>query len=426
MKGFWIFLYSYTVIPVLRFVFIILGIFNDKVRKGIDGRKRLFEELILKAQGLDKNRKLVWVHSSSLGEFEQAKPIIEFLKKNYPINILVTFFSPSGYENAKNYPLADITSYIPFDTPADAQKFVDICNPSLALFIRYDLWPNHVYALWKKHIPVFLTTATMADGSMRKSIFARGFHKHLYAQIDKILAITEKDARNFAALIPQKDKIEVVGDTRFDRVYQMSLIARGKNLINPEVIKDKKVVVLGSSWQEDEEVLLQPLLTLLKYDTSILVIIAPHEPKVSHLERVEQTVTAAGFRTLRFSQFAQYDNEPVVLVDSIGILLTLYSYAHLAFVGGSFKSNIHNVLEAAVYGVPVIYGPKIYSSREAGQLAELGGGCIFTNRQECYRLLRTLLSDESERQRRGAISKQFIEDNLGATDKILKHITNVL
>ncbi|MBI2419702.1 MAG: 3-deoxy-D-manno-octulosonic acid transferase [Ignavibacteriales bacterium] len=409
-------------IPAFTTVMYVIAAFNKKAARGIKGRERLFEDLLLKAGTLDKGRPLVWIHSASLGEFEQAKPIIETLKNNYPVNVLVTFFSPSGYDNAKNYPLADITSYIPLDSRSQAKRFIDICNPAAVIFIRYDVWPNHVYYAYKKNIPIFLVSATLRPNSLRKKGLFALFHRSLFGMFRGIITISEEDKRNFLDVMPHKELVSVAGDTRFDRVFKMSQAAKNRNLIKPEVLEGKKVFVAGSTWEEDEDALFPALLTLNKYEHNALYIIVPHEPHVSHIEHVEGYFNIAGIRTIRFSDLNQYKGETVIIVDSIGILLTLYSYAHIAFVGGSFKANVHNVLEAAVYGIPVFYGPKIGNSREAFDLANTGGGIICKNKKDCYRTIRELLSNEPERIKRGKIAKDFIVNHTGATEKIMDTI----
>ncbi|PIX00292.1 MAG: 3-deoxy-D-manno-octulosonic acid transferase [Ignavibacteria bacterium CG_4_8_14_3_um_filter_37_9] len=425
MDLFWKFAYNILIVPLLLFAMKIAPWFNQKVKIGVAGRKRLFEELIVNMSSLNKKKKLIWFHSSSLGEFEQAKPIIEKLKQSADVNILVTFFSPSGLENSKKYPFADLVSYLPLDTTQNAARFISLVNPSLLILMRYDLWPNHIYELAKRNIPIFLVDATMRSDSARKNFFAKKFHKHLYGKLSKILTVSETDALNFGVFEFHEHEINPVGDTRFDRVYQRSLVAKERNLIRSEILKDKKVIVAGSTWYEDEETLLPAFMKLTEYDENVLMIIAPHEPTVVHLEKLENDFTGK-IKTIRFSSLNNYKDEKIILVDSIGILLTLYYYANIAFVGGSFKSNIHNVLEAAVYGVPVIFGPKITNSQEAIKLAELGGGIIIKNKKEAYRSLRLLTKDESVRQAKGRISKEYVQSNLGATDKILKEMYKVI
>jgi len=425
MDLFWKFAYNILIVPLLLFAMKIAPWFNQKVKIGVAGRKRLFEELIVNMSSLNKKKKLIWFHSSSLGEFEQAKPIIEKLKQAADVNILVTFFSPSGLENSKKYPFADLVSYLPLDTTQNAARFISLVNPSLLVLMRYDLWPNHIYELAKRNIPIFLVDATMRSDSARKNFFAKKFHKHLYGKLSKILTVSETDALNFGVFEFHEHEINPVGDTRFDRVYQRSLVAKERNLIRSEILKDKKVIVAGSTCYEDEETLLPAFMKLTEYDENVLMIIAPHEPTVVHLEKLENDFTGK-IKTIRFSSLNNYKDEKIILVDSIGILLTLYYYANIAFVGGSFKSNIHNVLEAAVYGVPVIFGPKITNSQEAIKLAELGGGIIIKNKKEAYRSLRLLTKDESVRQAKGRISKEYVQSNLGATDKILKEMYKVI
>lgn len=421
MKNIWFAVYNVVIVPILWLVIYAGGIFNSKIKKGIKGRKRLFEELILSAASLDKSKKIIWFHSSSLGEFEQAKPIIQELKKRDGVNILVTFFSPSGYENSKKYPFADLVSYIPFDSKSNAEKFIKIINPSLAVLMRYDIWPNHVWALKNNGINTFLVDATMKEGSKRKWPAAKSFHKSLFKDISEILTVSEDDKNRFIEFGIPPSSIKPVGDTRFDRVYQRAATARQKHLINENHFINKKILVAGSTWEQDEDILFPAFIKLAEYDKNAVLIIAPHEPTILHLEKIENEFRKFQ-KTIRFSYMNNYDGERVIIVDSIGILLTLYTYAHAAFVGGSFKQNVHNVLEAAVYGIPVIMGPKIYNSQEAKELANKGGGIIVQNQKQMYRNLRMLFMNESLRKEKGEISLNYVEENLGATSKILNEI----
>lgn len=425
IKTFWFVFYNVFVVPALYLLLRFAGLFNSKIRRGIIGRKRVYEQLILNAAAIDKTKKLIWFHSSSLGEFEQAKPIIEKLKKEKNVNVLITFFSPSGYENSKKYPHADLISYIPFDTKSNAERFIKIVNPTVAVLMRYDIWPNTVKALYDNHIPTFLVDATLRESSPRKYPFIRSFHKMLFSFFTKILTVSEKDAEEFLHFGLSKDNVKAVGDTRFDRVYQRSLLAKEKNLIKDEILHDKKIFVAGSTWEQDEEVIFPAFEKISKYDDKVLVIVAPHEPTELHLEKIENEFSGK-IKTIRFSYLNNYKDEKIIIVDSIGILLTLYTYAHVAFVGGSFKQNVHNVLEAAVYGIPVLFGPKIENSQEAKKIAELGGGILIKNKRQAYKTLRTLFTNEELRKSKGEISLSFVKENLGATEKILKEIYQYL
>ncbi len=421
MKTLWYIFYDFVVIPFLYVVLHFGGIFNNKIKRGIKGRKRVYEEIILTASSLNKRKKLIWFHSSSLGEFEQAKPIIEELKKNHDVNILITFFSPSGYENSRKYPHADLIAYIPFDTIYNARKFIKIVKPDISVLMRYDIWPNMIRVLSEKDIPIFLVDATMRSDSHRKLPFIKSFHKILFSALTKILTVSEIDAKEFAKFEISSDKIIAVGDTRFDRVYQRSLLAKEKRLINVEVLRNKKIFVFGSSWEQDEEVIFPAFTKLAERDKSVLLIVAPHEPTLLHLEKIEHEFEGK-LKTIRFSFLNNYSNEKVIIIDSIGILLTLYTYADAAFIGGSFKQSIHNVLEAAVYGIPVLFGPKIDTSQEAQKLHQLGGGILVRNKKEAYRSIRMIFSDEELRRSKGQISSQYVKENLGATSRILNQI----
>ncbi len=421
----WYILYNAVMLPALYAGIHFLGFFNSKIRRGIEGRRNLNSNLSASLQKLNRGRKLIWFHSSSMGEFEQAKPIIEELRKSSNVNILVTFFSPSGYENSKKYAFADIVTYIPFDSRAAISSFSEIAKPSLVVLMRYDVWPNHINVLHDKGIPVLLVDATMRTKNLRKNSFLRGFHKQLYSKMEKILTISDLDTRNFGVFGIPGSKLKQAGDTRFDRVYIKSRDAKTKNILRPGITEGKKIFIAGSTWEEDEEILNPVILKLLKYHKDLLVIIVPHEPTVNHIEKLEQEFPET-VPTIRFSYLNNYNNERVIIVDSIGILLTLYSHASIAFVGGSYKSNVHNVLEAAVYGIPVLYGPKIHSSAEASHLAETGGGFIIENKTAMYKTLTRLLSNESLRLKAGKAAGEFVKTNTGATSVILSEIKKLI
>lgn len=425
MKLVWEIIYNLFFIPILYLLIKISSLFNSKIRRGIRGRKRIFEDLIVNSTSLDKSKKLIWFHSSSLGEFEQAKPIIKELKKTRDFNILVTFFSPSGYENSLRYPYADLVSYINLDTKSNAERFIKIVKPNLVVLMRYDVWPNHIWATKKAGIPCFLIDATMKKNTSRRLPVIKNFHKYLFNDLTKILTVSQIDADRFSRFIKDKNKIKVVGDTRFDRVYEKSVTARDRNLINENILKDNIVFVAGSTWDEDQDIIIPVFKKLCKKNKNIILIIAPHEPSILNLDKIDHDFSKE-LSTIRFSYLNNYNNENVIIVDSIGILLALYTYADIAYVGGSFKQNIHNVLEAAVYGIPVIFGPKIDNSQEAQKLVEIGGGILIKNRQNAYRVLSELISNKSLREEKGKISNNFVNQNLGASKLILDEINSII
>lgn len=418
-------LYSLIILPLLYLLFHVGKFVNAKVRRGVEGRAGLFTRLPEQAAKLSGTQRL-WFHASSLGEFEQAKPIIAAVKERHPsVEIIATFFSPSGYDNSKNYKLASLISYLPFDTAANMQRFVDITRPTAAIILRYDVWPNMVWTLHDRSIPVLIVNATMTARSPRLSAVARGFHRRLYDLFSAILTVSAADAAAFALFGTSTPLIAPVGDTRFDQVKRRSDDARMKQILPPAVTAGRKVFIVGQSWGEDESVLLPVLFKLQTEEPSLITIIVPHEPTVEHLDELESALEGR-CRSIRFSEMSRYAGEPVILIDSIGILVALYQYAHVVYVGGSFRQGVHNVLEPAVFGVPVLFGPRHTNSQEAVELARLGGAFVVTGERSAYRTLRTLLDDAPQREKAGETARTFVAANCGATDRFLLHLQPLL
>ncbi len=426
MDRFWIIIYNFVVIHLLWFGFHLLSLFKSKFRTGISGRDRLFEILQSQLQKLDPISKRIWFHASSLGEFEQAKPIIAELKTKFPqVKIIVSFFSPSGYEPSKKYKLADVITYLPFDTSTSAKRFIDIVQPNAAVLIRYDLWPNHLWALKKRNIPVFIANATMRPNTIRRYPILKSFHKCLYNKVGYILTVSEEDLNTFKKFNLQNPKIEVIGDTRYDQVWQKSIESKKKHLLPESILKNKKIFVVGSSWETDEKILFPVFFKLQNLEPDLLMILVPHEPTEHNLERIESELN--GETTYRrFSDLHDYSDERVLIVDSIGILMALYQYADVAFVGGAFRSGVHNVLEPAVYGIPVVFGPNYTNSQEAVAFIDKGIGFTSQEDEKMLRILQTLFTDDEYRRDIGRKAIAFVESNIGATQKFLSYFQKVL
>jgi 3-deoxy-D-manno-octulosonic-acid transferase len=425
MQRFWQFCYSVFTIPLLWIALQFLGLFNSKVRRGIRGRRILFDLLARQVSGIKPGPR-VWFHSSSMGEFEQAKPIIAELRRRRPDSrVFVTFFSPSGYEHSRRYPLADVVCYLPFDTKRSAQRFLDLIRPDAALMVRYDIWPNHIWELQRRGIPTMIANATMRRQTNRRIPLVRNFHHYVYDAIDMILTVSATDAEAFKYFSPRKALIETIGDTRYDQVVIRSADAQRRNIVPPAIVAGKKVIVAGSTWPEDEEVLLPAIADLQRTITNLLVIVVPHEPTIEHIENLERDF-AESTSTIRFSGLNEYAGEPVIIVDSIGILLILYCYAHIAYIGGSFRQGIHNVLEAAVHGVPVVFGPRHRNSQEPLLLVERGAAFVVNNSKELHRTMSSLLQNESSRKTAGDRAAAFVQSHVGATQKVLAYLEPVL
>ena len=425
MLKFWQLTYNFFFIPLFWLAIQIAALFNPKIRRGIGGRRGLLKRLEADVQKLRSKRR-IWFHSSSMGEFEQAKPIISALRKRHAdIDIIVTFFSPSGYDHSKNYKLADLITYIPFDTRSNATKFLDLIKPTVAVMVRYDVWPNHVWELQRREIPTLIANATLRKNSLRRVFPLSNFHRFVYDGLTSILTVSEEDADAFRGFDLNGPLIQSIGETRYDQVSQRSEEARKKHLIPPKLLRQKKVFVVGSSWEEDDAVVIPAFQAISQKDHSALMVFVPHEPTLDTLERLEISMNGR-LRSIRFSDLNDYSNENVILVDSVGVLMALYQYADLAYVGGSFKQGIHNVLEPAVYGIPVLYGPKHENSREALELVRRGGGFVVKSSEECFRILKILFDKPKARNESGEKSFRLVRENVGATARFLKHLEKAL
>jgi 3-deoxy-D-manno-octulosonic-acid transferase len=324
MRSLWQTIYSLVVLPPLWVALHIAGLLRDKVRRGIRGRQGLFQDLERRLRSVGAGPR-VWFHSSSMGEFEQARPIIAMLKERRPeVRIIVTFFSPSGYEHTQNYPLADLISYLPFDTRNNAARFLDLIRPDAAVMVRYDIWPNHIWELRRRTIPIMIANATMRRQTARRIPLIRSFHRSVYGSMTHILTASEADADTFTLFRLDGPTIEAIGDTRFDQVTTRSDQARQRTMIPPELIRKKKVFVVGSSWPEDDAVVLPSFLTLAAELPELLMVLVPHEPTPRHLEELEEQLSGK-ISVLRFSALDAYAGQRVLLVDSVGILMSLYA-----------------------------------------------------------------------------------------------------
>jgi 3-deoxy-D-manno-octulosonic-acid transferase len=421
MQVLWRHFYSYLLIPTLYCLIRVTGVFNEKVRRGIRGRKDLFGSVGQASRSLRPGLR-IWFHSSSMGEFEQAKPIIAELKRRRPdVLILVTFYSPSGYEHSKNYPLADLVTYLPFDSRHGAKRFIEILKPDIAVLVRYDVWPNVLWELNRHGIPILIANATMQRQSLRCLPIVRSFHRSVYNVIDEILTVSESDAQAFKLFRLNHARITAIGDTRYDQVRTRSREALKRHIIPQHILQDKRLFVAGSCWPEDDAVLLPTFLQLQSEFHNLLMIHVPHEPTVEYLQQLESNL-AGKTAFIRFSALNEYAGERVIIVDRVGILLTLYGSAHVAYIGGSFHQGIHNILEAAVFGIPVLFGPRHQNSQEPLMLVERGGGFVVSNSAELRRTLGHLLSDECARKETGKRAEQFVLSNTGATERILSHL----
>lgn len=397
----------------------IAALFNPKARLWIRGRKNLFSELESKIKS--SPQPVVWFHCASLGEFEQGRPLMEeFKKRNPSYRVLLSFFSPSGFEVRKNYPGADIVCYLPLDTRGNAKRFVELVNPSLVFFIKYEFWLNTLGEIRKKNIPHFLVS-----GIFRQNQIFFKSHGEIFREALKGFTFLFTQEKNSVELLKSIDIKNVVaaGDTRFDRVVEIAASAKEIGLAKLFSGNEGKVIVAGSTWPQDEELLFPAISNELKKDWKL--IIASHELGEAHLSAIEDQLASAGIAKqliIRFSKAEeQYINEAkVLLIDNIGMLSSLYRYGNVAYIGGGFGKSIHNTLEAAVYGIPVVFGPRFEKFNEAKGLIAAGGGFGVQIGQELQNVLCELLSEKMKREEAGMKAGKFVKENTGATKMILE------
>ena len=411
-------LYNILIFKAQILLFVV-AVFSKKIKLFVDGRKDTFKLI-----NPLKNHNTIWFHAASLGEFEQARPIIEEIKKKYKnYKILVTFFSPSGYEIRKNYPLADVVCYLPLDSKSNATKFIETVNPKMAIFIKYEFWPNLLNELNRKEIPTILVSGILREkqlffksygGFMRESL--KAFH-HFFVQnpISKELL----NSINFK-------NVTVAGDTRFDRVSKILEQDNSLDFIN-EFKNSQYTVVAGSTWQEDEAL----LINYINNDASEneKFIIAPHNIKSDAILDLQNAINK---KVIKYSDVItngvkhSLKEYQVFIIDTIGILTKIYAAADVAYVGGGLKTGLHNILEPATFGIPVIIGHKYDKFQEAVDLVKIGG-CISINTQEEFTTnFINFKNDENFRILTGIINKKYIEDNLGATKLIMNYLKNQL
>ena len=394
----------------------LLALFDKKLDVFVKGRKHIFEDL--KSNLSDKDN-VIWFHSASLGEFEQGIPIIEKLKSDYPTyKILVTFFSPSGYEVRKNYPLADCVTYLPFDTKRNARKFIDSVNPKLAIFIKYEFWPNFLKLLKQHQIPTLLVS-----GIFRKDqLFFKGyggFYRKALKTFDHFF-VQNKVSKELLNSIGFQN-VGLSGDSRFDRVYSITKQPKKLDFIDA-FTKDKITLVAGSTWPDDEAILLNYINNSSSDNEKF--IIAPHN---IHESEIQQLIQSCNKQICRYSDPKKNNTAQVLIIDSIGLLTAIYGYASMAYVGGGFnKSGIHNILEPATYGLPIIIGPNYEKFNEAVALVNLKGCVSIKNNKSFNAIFTSLTTDLELRKQKGQITKDYIIDNIGATDIIHNFVRKLL
>ncbi len=389
----------------------LVALFNKKARLWCDGRKGMVERV---RQVIGDESNIVWIHVASLGDFEQGRPLVDYVKEHYPeYKILLTFFSPAGYEVRKNYPNADYVFYLPADTRREVRRFLDVVRPKVAIFVKYEFWLNMLSELRKRKVRTYIASSIFRKKSIFFSPFG-GIWREALKAFDMLFVQDEKSKALLAEI--GIENVVVAGDTRFDRVSAIAEQAKRVEVVE-EFKGDKRLFVAGSTWGADEDI----LLPLINENPDIKFVIAPHEMDETRIERILREVKGGAVRYTQLSEGCLADKQVLVL-DTIGLLSRAYGSAEWAYVGGGFGAGIHNTLEAAVYGLPVAFGTKYRKFKEACDLIELGVGRSVQNEHELKAWFDELKSDADYLARLSALAKVYVGQHRGTTEKIANAI----
>ena len=407
-----LFIYS-IIVSIAGLLLQIIAFFVPKINLFVAGRKEVFPTLKAKIKSTDKT---FWFHAASLGEYEQGLPVIERIKEKYPTHkIIVSFFSPSGYEVRKNNTIADATVYLPLDTLKNAKKFIQLTHPDAVFFIKYEFWPNYLNELKRQNIPTYLISGIFRENQAFFKWYG-GFYKKALDAFTYFFVQNE----NALHLLHQlgKENAIVSGDTRFDRVA--SILEKDNTLDFIEAFKNgKTTIVAGSSWPKDEELLVD---FINDTTTDTKYIIAPHNIKP---DQIQQLKNSCAKKVLLYSEKENKDLKDfdVFIIDTIGILTKIYSYADIAYVGGGFgHPGVHNILEPATFGIPILIGPNYSHFAEATDLVNLKGCIPIKNKEELSISLQNIIEDKTSRIKKGAICADFVQKNKGAVERIMKNV----
>ncbi len=409
------YLYNFA-ISLLGIVVRLLAVFNPKLGLFVKGRKETFTKLIAT---IEPNEKTIWMHCASLGEFEQGRPILEALRTSRPhYKIILSFYSPSGYEIRKDYEGADVVVYLPIDTKSNARKFIELAHPEIAIFVKYEFWPNILSVLKEKSIRTILVSGVFRD----EQIFFKPYGKWMKKSLQSFshFFVQNKNSENLLKKIGFGN-VTISGDNRFDRVA--SILDQNNSLDFLEgFVKDRIILVAGSTWPSDESKLVKFINENMH--KNLRYIIAPHNMNPKEILKLKNAINSP---VSLYSEGSIADQAMVFIADTIGILTKIYSYADIAYVGGGYdKEGVHNVLEPAVFGIPLVIGPVYDKFEEAKELVELKGCLVAEDQAELNDHLNKLILNEQYRSELGKITKTYIKNHLGATKIILNYIEDQL
>lgn len=418
LLSFYTILYNIFFIPIAKILIFVTKFFNKKIKDREDNYLSSMQDI----EFLNRSKPTILFHSSSMGEFEQAKPIIERLRKDdVPVNIVCSFYSPSGYNNQKDYEFADEVVYMPFDTRANAKKFLSRINPKLVIFVRYDIWHNHLLEINRRNCELWLIDATEPQSKLIKSFPFWGFTKYNYNFFDKIYTMTENDFLYFSS-IGLKSNIIKSTDTRFDRIIEKVENAKSEEVLSKDIFDENDfILVAGSTWEPDEQLIINSIEKLELDNKKVIVVFVPHEPTAEHIDKLKRKLK----NPILFSEIDENNLQAInnhIIVDKIGILLNLYSIADAAYIGGGFGTGVHSVTEAAGYSIPIACGSKMNNSPDAVNLQKKGALEVVQNDKELFNWLRSIILYDEQREKYGLISGTYVHKSKGSSFVIVNEI----
>jgi len=418
MKKFWQYFYYYIITPLFLIGVHLAALFSAKIRKGLLPRYKTISSLKNWLSESNPRGKRILFHTASLGEYEHIRPVLQMLKETFKTINIVTFFSPSGYENVGSGPYLDFHLYTPFDRKKNWQRILKIIDPSLIIIAKWDVWPSQIWTAKDMNIPIYLINASLREDSGRTKKGVKRFLKHVFRDFSAIFAVSDIDGQRFAQHYP-RCPVEVVGDTKYDQVVLRKKHALSQSIISDSWSKNRWILVAGSIWPEDDEHLFPAIKKIMYERENIRIILVPHQPKQKAIESIIENFDNFGIQL--FSKRENLLNERVLVIDAIGYLAGLYHYAHCAYVGGSFRQGIHNVMEPAVFGIPVLYGPVHENSYEAIEFSKGNGGFVVKNAADIYAYMTRFWENDDDRTLYGKKSEKFALRNTGATEKLIRH-----
>ena len=421
---FWGLLYNTIVYPIIFIFANILSLFNKKIREGIAGRRVSLKELkeYFKLNGL--NNELYWFHAASLGEFYQAKPVLEGLKEVEPnIKIILSFSSPSGYNNAESKSI-DLKIYMPFDFIWSMRKALKIARPKKIIFASYDIWPNMIWLARARSIHLNIFAARVKDNSIKLRLGFISFYRSLYRSLTTIYTVADKDSKRIKKIIGNinNPKIKILGNPRYDMVMETADNFTSEH--TRSVLSREKRIIIGSAHKEDDDFIIPALIDIINFDPNIKILYAPHEPVDSDIERIKLKFIDHGYSSTvhKKKKSLKLPEDQIVILGVVGLLSKLYWQGQIAFVGGGLSTGIHNVMEPAIARLPVLFGPKYQHAHEAEELLEFGGGFCVKDQGDFTRVILDLIKNEDNFTKVSLAATDVIHKNLGSSTRIIRNL----